>query len=228
MAIVVPLLNEIKALPTLLVALCRLGADEIILVDGGSSDGSYQWLENTLANKFENNIRLISSEAGRAAQMNQGAKVAKSDILLFVHADTVLPDAALTEVDGVQWGRFDIMFHDNLNPALPSLKLIAFMINLRSRLSGVATGDQSIFVRRALFDQVGGYQNIPIMEDVALSKSLRKLSRPYCSRLKVSTSARRWRQKGVWRTVFLMWGLRLAYFVGISPKGLHQAYREIR
>lgn len=223
-AIVVPLLNEIKVLPALLAALCRLGADELIMVDGGSSDGSYQWL----LNQGDDLTLVVCEQTGRAAQMNAGAKVATSDVLLFVHADTLLPEGAIDEVTKAMWGRFDLTFHDHRSRGFSSLDLVAWMINLRSRLSGVATGDQAIFVERRAFESVGGFESIPIMEDVALSKRLRRIARPYCSRIKVGTSARRWHQKGVWKTIFLMWRLRFAYSMGAPPEELHRVYRDVR
>ncbi len=223
-AIIVPLLNEMKVLPTLLTTLRRLGADELIMVDGNSSDGSDEWLK-----KQGRDLTLVTcAQAGRATQMNAGAGVAKADILIFVHADTLLPEEALDEVRNAVWGRFDLSFHDHRNAGFSSLGLVAWMINLRSRLSGVATGDQAIFVERRIFESIGGFDSIPIMEDVALSKRLRRIARPYCSRVKVATSARRWHQKGVWKTIFLMWRLRFAYFIGTSPEQLHRVYRDVR
>jgi len=223
-AIIVPILNEYKALPTLLAALLRIGADEIIIVDGGSSDGSLSWLnENKIAD-----ITVVNSLPGRAHQMNVGVANTSADILLFVHADTVLPDNVLNEVVHAQWGRFDVEFYDNSKPRYPTLDIIANMINWRSRVTGVATGDQAIFIRKDLFNTVGGFPQIPIMEDVAMSKMLRRLAKPSCSKLKVGTSARRWRQNGIWKTMMLMWVLRLAYFFGVPPKRLKRFYAQVR
>ncbi len=223
-AVIVPLLNEIKALPNLLAALAHLDAQELILVDGGSTDGSREWLIENQSDDF----RVLHCEAGRALQMNEAATHANADSLLFLHADTILPEGALQEATRADWGRFDVEFHDNINPQSTLLSLVARMINIRSRISGIATGDQAIFVRRHLFNQLGGFQLIPIMEDVDLSIRLRAKSKPLCSRLKVRTSARRWRKNGIWRTIFLMWFLRLAYFFGVSTLRLHRIYQHVR
>jgi len=223
-AVIVPILNERKALPKLLAALLRTGADEVILVDGGSTDGSVEWLTQEL----NEDIKLLSASPGRAQQMNKGAQVAKSDILLFLHADTSLPSGALDEVVKASWGRFDLEFFDNQSPKSKTLDLVAWMINLRSRFTGVATGDQAIFIRRDLFEQIGGFDAFPLMEDVAISKKLRIIAAPYCSKLKVRTSARRWKKNGIWKTIVLMWGMRLAFFMGVDPDRLNQFYAQVR
>lgn len=227
-AVIVPILNERKALPKLMVALLRTGANELILVDGGSTDGSFEWLAQELAQKANHKVTLLSAAPGRAQQMNHGARFATSDVLLFLHADTRLPDGALNEVVKAPWGRFDLDFFDNLDPQKKTLNLVAWMMNTRSRLTGVATGDQGIFMRRSLFEQVGGFNSLPIMEDVAMSKKLRKLEAPYCSKLKVQTSARRWQQNGIWKTIVLMWGMRLAFTLGVSPDRLDRFYTHVR
>lgn len=219
-AIIVPFLNEKKALPLLLAALLRLQPQELIFVDGGSNDGSDEWLRGCSKGQFS----VLSSTPGRAQQMNRGASVANSEILLFLHADTLLPDTAMIEVQQGSWGRFDVRFSDNRHPNSLALSLVEAMINLRSRLSGVATGDQAMFVRRDLFNRVGGFSDIPLMEDVALSKSLKRIHKPYCSRAKVGTSARRWKENGIWKTVLLMWALRCAYFFGIPAGYLKRFY----
>lgn len=219
-AIIVPFLNEKKALPLLLAALLRLQPQELIFVDGGSNDGSDEWLRGCSKGQFS----VLSSAPGRAQQMNRGASVANAEILLFLHADTHLPDTAMIEVQKGSWGRFDVRFSDNRHPNSLTLSLVEAMINLRSRLSGVATGDQAMFVRRDLFNRVGGFSDIPLMEDVALSKSLKRIHKPYCSRAKVDTSARRWKKNGIWKTVLLMWALRCAYFFGIPADYLKRFY----
>lgn len=223
-AVIVPLLNEIKALPSLTAALLRIGATELILVDGGSEDGSIQWVEQ---NQFEN-IKLVHSASGRAQQMNIGAAKASSEMLLFLHADTEFPAGGLSEIYGRTWGRFDIEFVDNIQPKYRVLDLVAKMINWRSRVSGVATGDQAMFVSKNLFHKVGGFPDIPIMEDVAISKLLKHHYDPHCSRVKVGTSARRWQQNGVVRTIILMWALRLAYFLGVPANRLKTFYSQVR
>ena len=219
-----PLLNEMQALPTLVAALLRINASELIIVDGGSEDGSRQWLEQNQRAGF----LFVNSAPGRALQMNAGAARASSSTLLFLHADTVLPNGALNELHKKSWGRFDIEFTDNHSPRFRLLDIVARMINLRSRLSGVATGDQALFVNRSLFEQVGGFPNIPIMEDIALSKLLKQRAKPHCSRLKVRTSARRWRQNGLYKTILLMWALRLAYFFGVPAEILKKFYSQVR
>ena len=195
------------------------GRPEIIVVDGGSRDGSRQACAG-LVDCF------VDSPPGRARQMNAGAAVATGDILLFLHIDTVLPEDGLAliltqfERLSVLWGRFDV----RLSGTHPAFRCIAFMMNLRSRVSGVATGDQAIFVRRAVFEQVGGYADMPLLEDVALCKTLRRLAPPACLRAKVVTSSRRWEQHGVARTVTLMWWLRLLYVLRVPPATLHAMY----
>jgi rSAM/selenodomain-associated transferase 2 len=159
--------------------------------------------------------------------MNAGAARARTDLLLFLHADTALPNGALDAIEAATrgaafaWGRFDV----SLDSPRRTLKLVAAMINLRSRLSGIATGDQALFMTRATFQHVNGFAPIALMEDVDLSKRLKRLARPHCLHLKVTTSARRWESRGVWRTIFLMWRLRLAYFFGASPDALARRYR---
>ncbi len=223
-AVIVPVLNEIKALPGLLVALGSVKIDEIIFVDGGSRDGSYEWLANHPATS----LTLLRSEKGRALQMNTGAMASSADVLLFLHADSSVSNDMLAEVQQARWGRFDVNFHDNHTIKPKLLDFVAYMINLRSRISGVATGDQAMFVERRLFDDVGGFPLVPIMEDVVLSKKLRKIVRPYCSTVTVGTSARRWQKNGVWRTILLMWGLRFAHVLGVPPQNLHRVYRQVR
>jgi rSAM/selenodomain-associated transferase 2 len=206
---------------TALQALRALREDgcEVIVADGGSDDGT-PVLALPLCD------RVIAAPRGRATQMNAGALASTAEVLVFLHADTRLPAGAAAAVraalrQGAEWGRFDV----RLEGAHPMLRVIERMINLRSRLTGVATGDQAIFVTREAFRKVGGFPAIPLMEDVAISKLLRRHTPPACLRLKVATSARRWESRGVWRTMFLMWRLRLAYFLGASPEALARRYR---
>jgi rSAM/selenodomain-associated transferase 2 len=220
LSIIVPVLDEAAGIEAALMALspCRARGVEVIVVDGGSRDGT-AGLADRLAS------RVLIASRGRAAQMNAGAAMARGDILLFLHADTQLPDNADLLIQrelarsGRAWGRFDIRFD-----RAGSLKIIALMMNLRSRLTGIATGDQAVFVTRAAFDAVGGFPSIPLMEDVALSARIKRISRPVCIRAPVTTSARRWRKHGPLRTVFLMWRLRLAYFFGTDPAQLARRY----
>ncbi|WP_024297447.1 TIGR04283 family arsenosugar biosynthesis glycosyltransferase [Methylomicrobium lacus] len=220
-SIIIPVLNEALALPSCLGALQPLRHQaEIIVADGGSRDATVAIAE-ALAD------RVVRAPKGRALQMNAGARLAKGDILLFLHADTVLPDNALRLIEqrlarGGQWGRFDIRLRGR--PVL--LKLIACMMNWRSRLTGIATGDQVIFVARQAFFGVGGYPDIALMEDIALSQLLKAIGPPLCLRAKVTSSGRRWEAFGVFRTILLMWSLRLRYFFGADPAELAELYQR--
>jgi rSAM/selenodomain-associated transferase 2 len=220
LSIIVPVLDEAASIEATLAALApyRSRGCELIVVDGGSRDETLA-LASPLAD------RVFTAARGRAAQMNAGAAVAHGDVFLFLHADTKLPENADTLIrDGLArsgrvWGRFNVRFdHDGIMP------LIATMMNLRSRLTGIATGDQAIFVARAAFDAIGGFPAQPLMEDIALSSRIRRISRPADVRAPVTTSARRWRKQGILRTVFLMWRLRLAYFLGADPARLARQY----
>jgi len=219
LSIVMPVLNEAAHIAAALEALAPLrgrGA-EVIVVDGGSRDGTPERAAR-LAD------RVLAAPRGRAAQMNAGAAAARGDILLFLHADTRLPDdadilirEALARSPRV-WGRFDVRFAGN---ALP---LVAAAMNLRSRATGIATGDQAMFVTREAFGRAGGFPDIALMEDVTLSARLKRLSRPLCLAARVTTSPRRWQAHGIVRTVLLMWRLRLAFFLGADPQRLARAY----
>jgi len=220
LSIVIPVLNEAAGIVETLAALSPLRAAgvEVIVADGGSTDATVQ-----LAAPFADQIVL--APRGRARQMNAGAAGSHGSVLLFLHADTRLPASALADLeaaldDDAQWGRFDV----RISGRHTMLRVVAALINLRSRLSGIATGDQAIFVRRRAFDEVGGYADYPLMEDLALSDALRKRWKPSCLKAKVTTSGRRWEQHGVWRTIVLMWALRSAYRLGVSPKVLARHY----
>jgi rSAM/selenodomain-associated transferase 2 len=218
-SIVIPVLNEAENLAGKLQALQSLrDRCQIVLVDGGSQDDS-PLIAESLVDK------VILSPRGRALQMNAGVAQADAAILLFLHADTRLLDDAVklisqAVVDGFQWGRFDVRFD---NPS-PIFKLIAAMMNLRSRLTGIATGDQGLFMTRLAFDAVDGFPQIALMEDIAISRKLKKLGKPCCLKAKVTTSARRWQQHGIFKTILLMWRLRLAYFFGADPDDLAARY----
>ena len=222
LSIIVPSLDEGAAIARTMAALQPLRArgHELIVVDGGSRDGTV-----LLARPFVD--RIIESSAGRALQMNHGAQAASNDVLLFLHADSLLPAdaeaAILTALErGAKWGRFDVTIDGHARV----LKVVGAMMNLRSKLTGIATGDQGIFVMRELFHQVGGYPAIPLMEDVALSKELKRRSGPpACLRSRIVTSGRRWESHGPWRTIFAMWRLRLAYALGADPARLARMYR---
>ncbi|MFL6929941.1 MAG: TIGR04283 family arsenosugar biosynthesis glycosyltransferase [Xanthobacteraceae bacterium] len=221
LSIILPVLDEADIIADALAALAPLrqrGA-EVIVVDGGSRDGTVD-LARPAAD------RVIASPRGRAAQMNAGAALARGAVLLFLHADTRLPgnaDALVLaglERSGRAWGRFDIAIAGRS----PLLAIVAAAINLRSRLTRIATGDQAIFVSRDVFAAVGGFPDIALMEDVALSRALKRISRPVCVAAKVTTSGRRWEQHGVLRTIVLMWRLRVAYFLGAEPATLARRY----
>jgi rSAM/selenodomain-associated transferase 2 len=219
LSIVIPVLNEAAEIESALRALAPLRERgcEVIVVDGASNDGTVD-IARPLAH------RVIKAKRGRASQMNAGAAAASGDVLLFLHADTSLPDDADRIVregiahSGKLWGRFDVQFSQG---ALP---LIATMMNLRSRATGIATGDQAMFVSRSAFEKAGGFPEIPLMEDIATSKTLKRFGPPLCLRAKVTTSPRRWHTRGVLRTVLLMWRLRLAYSFGAAPDRLARLY----
>jgi rSAM/selenodomain-associated transferase 2 len=217
LSIIVPMLDEAEGIAATLSALRPLDA-EVIAVDGGSSDG-------TIDAAAQHASWVIDAPRGRARQMNAGAAIARGEILLFLHADTALPAKAVRLIGaaiagGARWGRFDV----RIAGASPLFPLIAAMMNLRSRLTGIATGDQAIFVHRDLFAAVGGFPDQPLMEDIALSARLRRISKPACLRPPVTTSGRRWEKHGVLRTILAMWRLRLRYFFGASPDALAREY----
>src|SRR5882672_3327830 len=220
-SIIVPVFNEAQGISESLAVLAPLRArgHEIIVVDGGSSDKTPD-----LARRAAD--RVVSAPRGRASQMNAGAALARGEVLVFLHADTRLPEAAGARIlqglaaSGRAWGRFDL----RIEGASVFLPVIAFFMNLRSRATGIATGDQAIFVRRDAFERVGRFPSLELMEDIALSRSLKRVSRPLCVADKAVTSGRRWERHGVLRTVFLMAWLRLAFFLGAAPASLARFY----
>jgi rSAM/selenodomain-associated transferase 2 len=221
LSLVVPMFNEARGIEQTLRALreLRRSGHEVIVVDGGSSDRSVL-LAAPLAD------RVLKAERGRAKQMNAGAQAACGDVLLFLHADSRLPEAAAQLVleglarTGRAWGRFDV----RIDGRHWLLRLVGALMNLRSRLTGICTGDQAIFVSRDVFFSLGGFPPIALMEDIALARELGRVSRPLCLRAPVRTSARRWERSGVVRTIVLMWWLRLCYFFGASPSRLARIY----
>ena len=225
LSIVIPAFNEASNIVETLTPLqaMRSRGVEVILVDGGSTDAT-----KVLATPLVD--RVFDSDQGRARQMNAGANAALGDVLLFLHADSELP----TEADGLlltalqstsqHWGRFDVAIAGN-HFFLP---VIAWFMNQRSRLTGIATGDQGLFMTRAAFRAAGEFANVPLMEDVAICAALKNVGAPICLKQRITTSGRRWEKHGVWRTILLMWRIRLAYFFGADPVNLHRVYYGAR
>jgi rSAM/selenodomain-associated transferase 2 len=222
LSVIVPILNEAEAMPALLAYLrvLREQGCDIVLADGGSKDGSDAMARDA-------GFTVLACAKGRARQMNAGAAASTGAALLFLHADTRLPPDAVSLVQAALgtghpvWGRFDVRIEGR--PAM--LPVIAWMMNRRSRLTGIATGDQALFLRRSALEAVGGFPDQPLMEDIELSKRLKRLSPPACIGAKAITSGRRWETRGVWRTILLMWRLRLAYWLGARPEDLAERYR---
>ncbi|HEU4686532.1 MAG TPA: TIGR04283 family arsenosugar biosynthesis glycosyltransferase [Nitrospira sp.] len=232
-SIIIPTLDEEETIESTLRLTTSLGFDEIIVVDGGSTDRTC-----TLVAPFASASRpsalgpvlLISSPPGRSRQLNAGAKAAKGDVLLFLHADTHLPSSAKPSIeaavaDGITvGGRFDVKF----DSASPWGVVISSLMNLRSRLTGIATGDQGLFVRRMVFEELGGFADIPLMEDIEFSVRLKRRGRIAALRERVTTSFRRWERGGPVRTILLMWTLRGLYWFGVSPNRLSRFYSHVR
>ena len=242
--VVIPTLNEEAVLPRTLSQAASLGFDELIVVDGGSHDRtreivqafpsapaiSHQRSVLSPQSSALSPVSLLTAPPGRANQMNAGAAASEGTVLLFLHADTSLPSDARQAVEraledpACVGGRFDVRFERDSGPGW----LISRMMNLRSRWTGIATGDQAIFVRRSLFEQLGGYSDLPIMEDVDFSRRLKRTGRLSALRSKVITSYRRWDTRGPLRTILLMWVLRFLYWIGISPHRITRLYGSVR
>jgi rSAM/selenodomain-associated transferase 2 len=222
-SVIIPALNEEKIIGPVLVDSIARRPHEVIVVDGGSRDRTREISEQMGA-------VVITGAPGRARQMNRGAEQATGDILLFLHADTRLPPGAFPDIIAALadprylGGRFDV----ELDGDHWLLKIVGAMINHRSRITKVGTGDQAIFVRREVFARMGGFPEIPLMEDIAFSRALKRLGGIACLRSRVRTSARRWETEGVWRTVIKMWTLKLLYFAGVSPVTLKRFYADAR
>ncbi len=220
-SVIIPVFNEANGIEDCLLSLkpLQLSGHELIVVDGGSNDDTV-----ALAKPFAD--RVIRSSRGRARQMNTGAALGSGDLYLFLHADTQFTKSAaqtlisVAEESTYVWGRFDV----RLSGGHSLFRVIEAAMNLRSRMTSVCTGDQAIFVDREMFIRVGGYDDIGLMEDIALSKKLRRHMSPLCLHEKLITSSRRWESDGILRTVFRMWWLRLAYFLGSSPERLRRHY----
>src|ERR1041385_8628806 len=228
-SVIIPTLDEERTIMTLLAHTVSLGFDELIVVDGGSLDQTRQLVESYKPSTHlaaQSPVRLMTAPCGRARQMNEGAKASRGEILLFLHADTQLPDGAKTMIETalddqqMVGGRFDVQFDS------PSMwgTIISRMMNWRSRMSGIATGDQALFVRRHIFEQIGGFADIPLMEDIDFSGKLKRKGAVAALTATVTTSFRRWERHGPLRTILLMWALRFLYWVGVGPHTLNRWY----
>ena len=219
-SIIIPVLNEEVSIKELLQQLqvYRQQGHEVIVVDGGSHDNTRS-VADSLSDK------VISSEAGRALQMNNGATQSRHEALWFLHADTLIPVNAIEQIqqalDKSGWGRFNV----KLSGSHILFRIIETMMNVRSCIFGIATGDQGIFVKRKIFESINGYSNIPLMEDIDLSKKLKNRSKPVCLKESLTTSSRRWQENGILATVFLMWKLRFLYWFGVSADKLVVQYK---
>lgn len=222
-SVVLPVLNEEQSIRGTLQSLIRLTPYEIIVVDGGSRDRTLE-----ICKEFA--VDVMHAERGRARQMNVGARRASGEVLLFLHADTRLPQSALNDIAAALsdsrylGGRFDV----ELEGAHWMLKIVGTLINYRSRATKIATGDQALFVRREVFERMGGFPDIPLMEDIAFCRALKCIGGVACLRSRVITSARRWERDGVWRTIFKMWSLKVCYLAGVSPMRLKRFYADTR
>ncbi len=220
---IVPVFNEERVLPELMAGLQQLNANELVVVDGGSTDNTCRLLE-------ESTLYWIHSASGRAVQMNAGARECESDIFLFIHSDTSIDSNHILAIKQAMQdascvgGRFDV----RLSGHGLALRVIGRFINLRSRLTGISTGDQCQFVRRDVFERMGGFPEQDLMEDVKFSKRLKRYGKISCLSEQVVSSSRRWETHGVLRTVLLMWKLRFLYWLGVSPEKLAAMYRQAR
>ncbi|MDP1770596.1 MAG: TIGR04283 family arsenosugar biosynthesis glycosyltransferase [Nitrospirota bacterium] len=232
-SVIIPTLNEERTIMATLAQTVALGFDELIVVDGGSLDQTPLLVESyrlRTQHSVLSPVRLVPGPRGRARQMNEGAKVSRGDILLFLHADTQLPDDAKTVIETAMarpdliGGRFDVRFDR------PSRwgSIISSMMNWRSRVSGIATGDQALFVRRPIFEQMGGFADVPLMEDIDFSHRLKRRGATAALTTTVTTSFRRWEQQGPLPTILLMWALRFLYWIGVPPHTLNRWYGIVR
>ena len=219
-SIIIPVLNEEQSVKALLqqLQIYRQQGHEVIVVDGGSHDETVS-ISKPLADK------VIMSESGRARQMNKGVAESTNEVLWFLHADTSIPENVIETIqeslNEYEWGRFNI----KLSGLHFLFRVVEKMINIRSCLSGIATGDQGIFVKRKTFESIGGYSEIPLMEDVTLSKKLKTTHQPACIKETLTTSSRRWEKNGIIKTILLMWYLRFLYWIGVTPDKLTKLYQ---
>ena len=232
-SVIIPTLDEERAIVATLAHTASFGFDELIVVDGGSLDQTPVLVDSygrRTQSPARSHVRLVTAPCGRAQQMNEGAKASRGEILLFLHADTQLPDDAKTTIETaladqrMVGGRFDVRFDR------PSMwgTIISRMMNWRSRVSGIATGDQALFVRRHIFEQIGGFADMPLMEDIDFSRRLKRTGATAALTATVTTSFRRWERHGPLRTILLMWALRFLYWIGISPHRLAKLYTTVR
>ncbi|MEQ1562280.1 MAG: TIGR04283 family arsenosugar biosynthesis glycosyltransferase [Nitrospiraceae bacterium] len=232
-SVIIPTLNEERTIMATLAQTAALGFDELIVADGGSNDKTPALVESyrlSTQSSALSPIRLVPAPRGRARQMNEGAKASRGEILLFLHADTQLPDDAKIVIETAMarqdmvGGRFDVRFDR------PSTwgTIISSMMNWRSRVSGIATGDQALFVRRPIFEQMGGFADVPLMEDIDFSRRLKRRGATAALTTTVTTSFRRWEQQGPLPTILLMWALRFLYWIGVSPHRLAHLYATVR
>jgi rSAM/selenodomain-associated transferase 2 len=232
-SVIIPTLNEERTIMATLGHTDALGFDELIVVDGGSLDQTLALVESyrlSTQSSARNPLRLMTAPCGRARQVNEGAKASGGEILLFLHADTQLPDNAKMVIDTtladqrMVGGRFDVRFDR------PSMwgTIVSRMMNWRSRVSGIATGDQALFVRRHIFEQMGGFADMPLMEDIDFSRRLKRKGATAALTATVTTSFRRWERQGPLRTILLMWALRFLYWIGVRPHTLSRWYGLVR
>jgi rSAM/selenodomain-associated transferase 2 len=222
-AVIVPVFNEAQLLPEKITNLKALNADELVFIDGGSTDGTQQLLEAS-------GVLWRAGFRGRAAQMNAGAGTVESEILLFIHIDTKIDESNISAIklamkqQALAGGRFDV----RLSGGHPAYRMISWFMNIRSRLTKISTGDQAMFVRRDIFEQMGGFDDLPLMEDIEFSTRLKREGEIACLRQTVTTSSRRWQQHGIIRTILLMWKLRFLYWLGTPADKLAALYRNAR
>ena len=229
-SIIIPTLDEERVIPVTLAALVPFQFDELLVVDGGSRDRTLEIVTAFQASAPDVSVKIVQTSKGRSHQMNRGAAESNADVLVFLHADTQLPENARTAIEETMknphsvGGRFDVQFERDHGYAW----MVSRMMNLRSRWSSIATGDQTLFVRRAVFNQLKGYATIPIMEDIEFTRRLKRVGDIVALRVKVITSFRHWEQRGPLRTIVTMWALRFLYWIGVSPHTLSRFYGTFR